>query len=578
MLGLTLITAVACTDFLNHTPYDAVGTDLVYKSKDLAESAVIGVYSNVLYDYTSAELSRLNWDAFAGVIDPAYDNFFSNYSYMNGNIQPNASMFLTYWKRLYEGVSRANEVIMNLPEAKVMDEDMKARRLAEVKFLRAYHYYKLNALWGGVPYYGENLAPQEYDKSRSTQDEVWDYIIEDLTYCIECESLPEKYSGSSADFGRVTKGAAYALRGKVYMWKKMWAEAEKDFLKVKEAGYALVNQPYADVFKLKNETSDEIIFSARMVELSGCGNVFSRTYGSWPVAGKAGNNTFYMNQQFVDSYQTVAGKDFDWDEFIPGYSSMTPEARSVYFLRDGLTEAEKADAAAAGADMSKYLATGNEARIKAVYQNRDPRLMASVITPYSTYEGGYGGTEHTYTRAYPFRTDGAPEYDLKTMSHNTMFFYPIRKFVTVGLECMNETFNPVDVPIIRYASVLIDLAECANEQNRIGDVVTYLNQVRDRAGVGKYSTSDIKNIADAREKIMWERRWELALEEVLYYDELRQGTWKEFRFAENNGLAEPWGAPMYTTSWGGDAYNYWPIPQSEVQKAGGNIIQNDGWN
>lgn len=564
-----------CQGFLDRYPYDQVSSNTVYQSKTLAESAVMGAYSNILYDYVSADLDRLNWDAFAGVIDPYYDCYYSNYSYMNGNIQPNNGSFLTYWKRLYEGINRANDVIDNIGKVPDMSSATKAQRIAECKFLRAYHYYKLNALWGGVPIYDRNLAPSEYTKARSTQDQVWDFIISDLTDCINCENLPDKFAGASGDFGRVTKGAAYALRGKVYMWKKMWKEAEADFISVGGCGYALVNKPYSEIFKLANETSDEMVFSSRMVEISGYGNAFSRSYGSWQVAGKGGNNTFYMNQQFVDSYQLANGKDFNWDDFIPGYSTMAPEARSVFFLRDGMTESEKTEMANYGADMSRYLDSGNEARLNAIYNQRDPRLLATVIVPNSTYSGGFYGSATSYTRRWPFRNDQGPQNDLKTKA-NSNFFYPIRKFVVTGVECVNETFNPVDIPIIRYAEVLIDLAECLNEQGRTADAVKYINMVRSRAGVGQYTAAEAGSTADFREKICRERRWELACEEVLYYDELRQGTWKDFRFAKDNGLCEPWGTPSYRNSWGGDAYYHWPIPSKEAEK-NTNLKQNEGW-
>ena len=75
---------------------------------------------------------------------------------------------------------------------------------------------------------------------------------------------------------------------------------------------------------------------------------------------------------------------------------MEPAARAVFFLRDGLTDAEKEAMKTAGADMSKYLPEGNEARIKAAYANRDPRLTASIITPYSTYDGANGSNEYTH--------------------------------------------------------------------------------------------------------------------------------------------------------------------------------------
>ena len=572
ILTMGVLAAIGCDDFLNRFPYDEVSSNTVYNSAQMAEAAVVGAYSNLVYDYVSADLDRINWDVFAGVIDPYYDNYYSNYLYLNGNIQTNASIFLTYWKRLYEGVSRANEILDNIGSVPDMSAETKACRIAECKFIRAYHYYKLNALWGGVAIYKENIAPEEYNKPRATADQVWDFIIQDLTDCINCESLPDIYASSSSDFGRITKGAAYALRGKVYMWKQMWEEAENDLMMVSGLGYELLNKPYADVFKLANETSKEMVFSARMVEISSWGNAFSRSYGSWQVAGKGGNNSFYMSRQFVDSYQNADGTEFNWDAVIPGYSSMTPEQRSVYFLRDNMTSSEIEAMEAYGADMSKYLPNGNEARIKAVYSNRDPRLLATVITPYSKYKGGFFGSATDYTRSWPFRGEQAPHNDIKTKA-NTNFFYTIRKFVVEGLECVNETYNPVDIPIIRYAGVLIDLAEAINMQNRPAEAVVYLNQVRSRAGVGTYPTSI--TMADLKEKITWERRWELALEEVLYFDEIRQGTVQEFRFAEGSGLAEPWGTTSYKVQWGGDEYKLWPVPSKEVEMAG--LKQNDGW-
>ncbi len=572
ILTVGIISFLGCDDFLDRFPYNEVSSKIVYNSAEMAESAVVGVYSNLIYDYVSPDLSRVNWDVFAGVIDPYYDNYYMNYLYLNGNIQTNASIFLTYWKRLYEGVNRANEVIANIGSVPDMSNELKEKRIAECKFIRAYHYYKLNALWGGVPIYKENLAPQEYNRPRSTAEEVWDFIIQDLTSCIECASLPDIYSSSSSDFGRITKGAAYALRGKVYMWKEMWEKAELDLLEVTKIGYGLLNKPYADVFKLANETSNEMIFSARMVNVSGWGNAFSRSYGSWHVAGNGGNNSFYMSQLFVDSYQNIDGTEFNWDSVILGYNNMTPEQRSVYFLRDGMTDDEKTVMESYGADMSKYLSVGNEARIKSVYENRDPRLLATVITPYSKYNGGFTGEAIDYTRRWPFRDDKAPYYDIRTKA-NGNFHYAIRKFVVEGLECTNETYNPVDIPIIRYASVLIDLAEAINKQNRPNDAVIHLNKVRQRAGVGSYPLTI--SAVDLSDKIIWERRWELALEEVLYYDEIRQGTLHNLRFARGSGLSEPWGSTSYEVQWGGDAYKLWPIPSQEVEMAG--LEQNPGW-
>lgn len=74
-----------------------------------------------------------------------------DYNYLFGTLQPNNSMFQTYWKRFYEGINRANDVIENIGRVPDMSDATKAKRIAECKFLRAYHYYRLNALWRGVP-------------------------------------------------------------------------------------------------------------------------------------------------------------------------------------------------------------------------------------------------------------------------------------------------------------------------------------------------------------------------------------------------------------------------------------------
>ena len=134
ILTAGIIAASGCEDFLNRYPYDEVSSNTVYTSAEMAESSVVAAYSNITYDYVSADLSRVNWDVFAGVIDPYYDNYFANYLYLNGNVQTNASIFLTYWKRLYEGVNRANEIIGNIGSVPDMADDVKAKRIAECKF------------------------------------------------------------------------------------------------------------------------------------------------------------------------------------------------------------------------------------------------------------------------------------------------------------------------------------------------------------------------------------------------------------------------------------------------------------
>ena len=562
-------------DFLDRYPYDEVTSKTVYSQATLAEAAVMGVYSNIKSDYNSTSLSSLNWDAFSTVMDAYEAAYYSNYKYLSGVIQPDDASFLNYWKRFYEGIYRANDVIANIDQVPDMAEETKAVRKAECLALRAYFYYRLNALWGGVPVYLENLAPEEYTKGRSSEADVWQRVIADCTDALSVEALPGKYNQSDSDYGRVTKGMVYMLRAKAYMWLKEWDLAEKDLLEIGKLGYGLFKGSYADLFKEANEGCEEMVFSVQMRAEASQGNVFTRTYGFFHVAGGGGNNTFFANTNFVDSYQNADGTDFSYDDIIPGYSSMSPRARSVYFLRDGLTAAEQEKMEKYGADMTKYLSTGNEARIMQAFEDRDPRLAASVITPYSSHSGGFTGTAIDYTLRWPFRDSNNSPYDLETKS-NDKFLYNIRKFVTVGVEYTNSTYNPVDCPVYRYADVLLCLAECANEQDDINAAIGYVNEVRSRAGVDVIPAGSVASKEEMRSRIIKEKRWELAFEEQLYFEELRWGVWKEDKFT-GNGLFEIWGEPVYSSSWGGDKYLHWPIPSKE-KEMNTNLVQNEGWN
>lgn len=576
---LCVLSLVGCDDFLNRYPYDKNSAATVFNSAEKAEAVLIGAYSTLAYDYITPD--ELNWDAFAGVLDPqATAGLTGSFLYLAGTIQPNNDMFLSWWKRFYEGINRANDFISHIDAVPDMDDATKACRKSEAKFLRSYNYYRLNCLWRGVPVYLENLGPDEYTKKRSSEEEVWMTIIEDLSDCIACESLPDKYASSSSNYGRITKAACYMLRGKVYMWLCDWAKAEQDFRAVTKMGYSLPEGvSYADLFTLNNERCDEMIFSFQAENLENSGNVFSRSYGNWETAGN-GYNIYYVSTDFVETYECANGKPFSWEDYLPGYNSMTPNARKIFFCRDGLTDAELNTLKSDGADVSKYLPEGNEARLKAAYSDRDPRLAATVITPYSEYIGGYYGEELTYVYRYPFRSDETGVgNDIRTRRNSNMLYCP-RKFVAVGRECTDVTYNPVDVPIFRYADLLLLLAEAINEQgpSKYTEAIPFVNEVRERAGVallGSNEYTEVTSQDDMRTRIRNEKRWELALEEVLYTEELRWGTWKEFRFGPNAGLKDLWGTNITNYDFGGDHYTKWAVPASEVQMA--DLQQNEGW-
>ena len=100
------------------------------------------------------------------------------------------------------------------------------------------------------PIYLEPFLYSEATKARSTEAEVWNVVIKDLSDCIAETNLPAKYAKGNASYGRVTKGAAYALRGKVYMYLGKWAEAAADFANV-AASNVEINKVPSEVMDFK---------------------------------------------------------------------------------------------------------------------------------------------------------------------------------------------------------------------------------------------------------------------------------------------------------------------------------------
>jgi hypothetical protein len=405
-------------------------------------------------------------------------------------------------------------------------------------------------------------------------------VIKDLSDAIADANLPTKYAKGNANFGRATKAAAYALRGKVYLYMNKWTEAANDFAQVQTAGHTLFAD-YKNLFKEINEQADEMIFSLQNTGIVNLGSTTQFFCGTRSSFGSDWN-TYLVSPNGVDLFENIDGTKFNWDDFIPGYNAMTPKARQVYFMRDNLTAAEKTARQNLGADMTKYLAVGNEARIKKAFENRDPRLAASVITPYSTYNGVFSNLPASVTSRFPYRAEAATNGDLRTDTQ-AEFFYLHRKFVYEGnAELLNRAYGPIDFPIIRFADVLLNWAEALTESNDIAGAIQKVNLVRARAGIALLQNSDatkptyVANQANMRDRIRNERRIEFINEGVNYFDELRWKTWKDTKFGGANGYRSVWGQNIANYTWGGDHFYTWPIPQAEIQ-INSKLVQNPGW-
>lgn len=573
---LAISTLTSCKKGLLDTqPYSSVASETMWTTENLTDQGVTGVYAalrlGIITGYGSGvELYQM--DRY-GLIGQAR----ADEPLLNGTITTSNTNFSLTWQNMYEGIQRSNDAIKNIPIKSPSPAAKKARYIAECKFLRAYYYMRLNQMFKGVPIYLEPFTPAEATKARSTEEQVWNQIIEDLTASINEPNLPNRYPSGDGLYGHVTKGAAYALRGKAYLYLEKWALAAADFQKVKDAGYALFNN-YTALFKTANEQSPEMIFSIQNLGTTGFGSTTQLFCGTRSSFGSCWNN-YLVSPNLVDLYENIDGSKFSWESVLPGYSALSLAEREVYFLRNNLTTAEITAATTRGAKMSLYLPSGNEARILTAYANRDPRLAANVITPYSTYLGVFNSVSTTVTSRWPFRSEGAVSGDLRTDTQN-LYYYLFRKFVYEGAtETIDRVNGPTDFPIIRYADVLLMWAEALNEQGLTADAVTKVNEVRGRAGLALLNSSAVTAISgqtDLRDRIRNERRVEFPNEGINFYDELRWKSWKDKVFATDNGVRQIWGNQVYKYAFKGDYLYSWPIPQEEIERNPA-LKQNPGW-
>lgn len=565
-------------ELLDTKPYSQIASENMWTTDNLTDQGITGVYALLRYGMVSGgasglELYQMDALGFTGQTSGAE-------SIMTGTVTPSNGYFSSHWQNLYEGIQRANDAIKNIPLKSPSAAAKKARYIAEAKFLRAYFYLRLNQLYKGVPIYLEPYNANEATKPRNTEAEVWAQVISDLNDVVAETNLPDRYLAGNASYGHITKGAAYALRGKAYMYTRKWDLAAADFQKVKDAGYSLFPN-YSALFKTANEQSAEMIFSIQNIGVSGFGSTTQFYCGTRSSFGSCWN-TYHVSPNLVDLYENADGSKFNWDTVLPGFSSLSAAEREVYFLRNNLTDAEIAAATKRGAKMSLYLPTGNEARILAAYANRDPRLTANVITPYSTYLGVFNGANAVVTSRWPYRSEAATNGDLRTDTQS-LFYYLYRKYVYEGTsETPARDYGPTDFALIRYADVLLMWAEALNEQGAVSDAIGKVNEVRTRAGVLPLQTVNaalatyVTGQTDLRERIRNERRVEFPNEGINFFDEMRWKSWKDKAFYAGNGVKQIWGSVVYAYSFKGDYLYNWAIPAVEIER-NPNLKQNPGW-
>lgn len=621
MTGM-LISTTACVD-LDTAPYSQATGGNMWTTESLVEMGVTGVYTSLktpTYSYTMVGASLKVGYYGLDVMGMSGSSRLGMNGLFASGLTPGNSYFSYTWKWCYDGIHRANAAIANIPGAD-MNEAKKAQRLAEVKALRAFFYGRLNELFGsggiGVPLYLEPVSADEAYLGQTPEAEVWAQIIADLTDAINEPNLPDNDVNHE---GRITKGAAYALRGRAYLITKQYDKAVADYAKVGDCGYKLYTGAGADsykmLFKVANEQCEEMILSIQYIEEStkAYGSTLQKYLAAFQQGAKDAGGCWTDVRiapavvELYESIDPVTGdvRDFKWSDYIPQWDNLTVNDRVVFFLRDkklngteinsAITNVVNGSVGLGNTKMSAaakalYLEEGNEARIKAAYANRDPRLAFNVVTPYSEFLGVSNDrlSEGKYVYRYPvvdksYFNQATSDANYRAgytasgcANAQNELVYIHRKFVGEGLEFAYRESNPIDEPIIRYADVLLQWAEALVEQGDLAGAMAKVKMVRDRVGI-KTPDAPFANQTTARNYVRDERRREFVGEGINFFDEMRWRTLKETKF--DRGYVEQVTGVQVTTggtySWIGDYWYTWPVPKAEVE-TNPNLTKTPGW-
>jgi len=194
-------------------------------------------------------------------------------TYNNFTVTSTQGQISDFWTGRYQEINLCNQVLDHVP-AIDMDATLKARYLAEAKFVRAYEYFRLVRAFGDVPLrLHVAVDATEYNLPRTPKTEVWAAIEQDLTDAAAV--LPVSYAG--ADLGRATKGAANALHAKVAMYQSHWADVKNYTEQVMAGPYSLYSN-FEQLFRVANENSSESIFEIQAALVVGNGGASNSQY------------------------------------------------------------------------------------------------------------------------------------------------------------------------------------------------------------------------------------------------------------------------------------------------------------
>ena len=533
-----LLSASACKENIVDLQNQSQYSDATYfKAAPQFNEAVIATYSVLLDNGFYSRDYYFLFDLLGNDAErdaPLLGDLLQLHDYSFGTSQ---QQITSLWQSLYRITLRSNLVIDKAAQWQTplaADAALKKQYVAEAKFMKGYAEMMLVTLWGRVPLRPDYASANNYYAPRAAVTDAWKAAETDLLAAIP--DLPVKYA--DADRGRATQGAAIAQLGKLYLYQAgllkdqtKYAAAAAQFEKLTKAPFTYsLNSSYDNQFSETNGASAETILDV------------PHFWGGWGVG-----NAYYMfgGQEAWGGKASHTGRaqEYGWNDW-----------RNV-FISDAAVKA------------FTYKTEAGQPYV-------DPRAK---LTFYGDAASG-GDTDFCNTCTGKPTVSGATYQQITLADGSTAFNYPydksngyrFRKYEPY--ETVEQSTQPqsnVNSQVIRYADVLLMLAESYINSGKTADALPLVNTVRAR--VKAYPYSSLGTQAQAMDKLMLERRLELTGEQARYFDLLRWGTIKQAINAEKQAQI---GAQPFQ-----DRNLLLPIPQLEkdTNPAIASDVQNN-WN
>jgi len=531
-IPVLLLVLVSCED-LDITPENKFTDANYWTSLERAQLVLNTAYSQM---QTS---TRFFYNE--GLSDNAYNGRGDNEgaaSIAAGIYDPSLARIKNEWNDRYAGIKTCNVLLENIDRVQGADPAVITRMKAEARFLRAFQHFQLTTWFGAIPLITKDPSLAEASTvSRTSHTEVIEFVLNELD---ELKTdLPTKAQYSANERGKITLGAAMALKARVLLYEGRWEEVVAVTNEIMAGTYGQYDlfPSYEGLFLPENEYNSEDILSLQYVPQF---RMWGEFFDMAPISAGARLNALAPTQELVDSYLMLNGKRIDDSD--SGYDENDP------------------------------------------YINRDPRLTNTVV--YHLYEWeDPDGSSHTIYIEPGSDPDGSAPDEYSQGSSTTSTGYYTRKYFDP--QHTSSLQSGLNLMLIRYADVLLMNAEAKNELGQFdaGSWGTTIGALRMRAGftdAAAVSFDSSLTQDGLREVIRNERRTELAMEGLRIFDIRR------WRIAEDvlNGYAH--GAKFGIESqdngylrvnlrnFDPGKHYLWPIPRDE-RLVNGNLTQNPGW-